>query len=623
MAEYKYVDWPGLQYYHGKVTELIDSRLRDCIKFGGEVLFGNLDSPDTPDLNVVYRVLNSFTVEPSNEWFDESTWNNTYPAGTLLQVVQDTDGVVYKVFMQPAINGGGGGSDVTVDLSNYYTIAEVDAKIVDALKPYATIEFVTVKLEAIQSLLDAHIDDFGKLATRVSDVEETLETRIGPAITQLEKTAATLAETKADVDDIPSLEGYATEEFVATAIAAIEIPENVDLSSYAKTADVDAKIDAVNKDIAVKADKSELEGLASESYVDEKFASIEHPAVPTKVSELENDAGYVTADDLTDREVYTLNISGYTANQHVTPEQDLILSRLYDEEPHDSLRTPVVVTYVKDTQLDWQWRFITRVSTDPFTGMYDKYLTLYSSTEMHQGDTQTSFSNCIYKFARHSYDTSWFLVNSEKIKLENVATEQFVQDSIDAIEIPETDLSNYYNKTETENIVNEAVGNISIPEVPTNVSAFVNDAGYITEHQDLSEYAKLTDIPDTSNLATETFVTQKIAEAQLSEGEVDLSAFYTKDEIDAKGFATEEYVQQQLDDADVVGMDARITVLETNTTTVTERVDAVEDQAETNEAAITALSGEIDRVDETLLTMDTQITNISQNLADLQAYGTF
>lgn len=519
MAEYKYVDWPGLQYYHGKVTELIDSRLRDCIKFGGEVLFENLDSPDTPDLNIIYRVLNSFTVRPSNEWFDESTWNNTYPAGTLLQVGQDTNGVVYKVFMQPSINGGGGGSDVTVDLSNYYTIAEVDAKIIDALKPYATLEFVTVKLEAIQSLLDAHIDEFGKLAARVSDVEETLETRIGPAITQLEKTAATLAETKANVDDIPSLEGYATEEFVATAIAAIEIPDNVDLSSYAKTADVDAKIDAVNKDIAVKADKSELEGLASESYVDEKVASVEHPDIPTKVSELENDAGYITEHQ---------DISGKADKDH------------------------------KHTLSD---------------------ITDYEAPDL-----------------------------SEYAKKED---------------IPSVDLSNYYNKTETENIVDEAVGNISIPEVPTNVSAFVNDAGYLTEHQDLSAYAKLTDIPDTSNLATETFVTQKIAEAQLSEGEVDLSAFYTKDEIDAKGFATEEYVQQQLDEADVVGMDARITVLETNTTKVTERVDAVEDQAEANEAAITALSGEIDRVDETLLTMDTQITNISQNLADLQAYGTF
>lgn len=34
-----------------------------------------------------------------------------------------------------------------------------------------------------------------------------------------------------------------------------------------------------------------------------------------------------------------------------------------------------------------------------------------------------------------------------------------------------------------------------IPTVPTKVSAFQNDAGYLTEHQDLSGYAKTADIP--------------------------------------------------------------------------------------------------------------------------------
>lgn len=43
-----------------------------------------------------------------------------------------------------------------------------------------------------------------------------------------------------------------------------------------------------------------------------------------------------------------------------------------------------------------------------------------------------------------------------------------------------------------------------IPTVPTNVSAFENDAGYLTEHQDLSEYAKKTEIPDTSEFITRT-----------------------------------------------------------------------------------------------------------------------
>ena len=34
----------------------------------------------------------------------------------------------------------------------------------------------------------------------------------------------------------------------------------------------------------------------------------------------------------------------------------------------------------------------------------------------------------------------------------------------------------------------------TIPVVPTNVSAFINDAGYLTQHQSLDDYAKKTDI---------------------------------------------------------------------------------------------------------------------------------
>ena len=44
------------------------------------------------------------------------------------------------------------------------------------------------------------------------------------------------------------------------------------------------------------------------------------------------------------------------------------------------------------------------------------------------------------------------------------------------------DLSEYALKTE-------------IPTVPTNVSAFNNDAGYLTEHQSLADYALKTELP--------------------------------------------------------------------------------------------------------------------------------
>lgn len=69
-----------------------------------------------------------------------------------------------------------------------------------------------------------------------------------------------------------------------------------------------------------------------------------------------------------------------------------------------------------------------------------------------------------------------------------------------------------------------------IPVVPTNVSAFYNDAGYLTQHQSLTDYPKKTElanvatsgdytdlintptIPSTEGLATETYVQNKIAE---------------------------------------------------------------------------------------------------------------
>ena len=55
----------------------------------------------------------------------------------------------------------------------------------------------------------------------------------------------------------------------------------------------------------------------------------------------------------------------------------------------------------------------------------------------------------------------------------------------------EVDLSNYALKSE-------------IPTLPTNVSAFTNDAGYLTEHQDLSGYALKSEIPDVSGYALKT-----------------------------------------------------------------------------------------------------------------------
>ena len=121
-------------------------------------------------------------------------------------------------------------------------------------------------------------------------------------------------------------------------------------------------------------------------------------------------------------------------------------------------------------------------------------------------------------------------ISNVEVDLTGYATETYVQEQIDAIPAP--DLSNYALKTE-------------IPTVPTNVSAFNNDAGYLTEHQSLEglateEYVQeavaavdvsgqLADYAKSADVYTKTEVDTAIANA-----EVDLSGYYTKTEVDSK-----------------------------------------------------------------------------------------
>ena len=124
------------------------------------------------------------------------------------------------------------------------------------------------------------------------------------------------------------------------------------------------------------------------------------------------------------------------------------------------------------------------------------------------------------------------------VDLTGYATETYVQEQIDAI--PEPDLSDYALKT----------------DIPTNVSDFTNDAGYITgipdeyvteaeleskgyltEHQDLSEYALKAEIPSIEGLATETYVDNAVAKVDVSEQLKDYAKsadVYTKTEVDNK-----------------------------------------------------------------------------------------
>ena len=84
--------------------------------------------------------------------------------------------------------------------------------------------------------------------------------------------------------------------------------------------------------------------------------------------------------------------------------------------------------------------------------------------------------------------------------------------------IKEADIINWNNKSNFSGNYNDLSNKPTIPTVPTKISAFENDKGYLTEHQDLSGYAKKTDIPNVSN-----FITKDVS---------DLTNYYNKTEID-------------------------------------------------------------------------------------------
>lgn len=70
------------------------------------------------------------------------------------------------------------------------------------------------------------------------------------------------------------------------------------------------------------------------------------------------------------------------------------------------------------------------------------------------------------------------------------ATDELLAEKLDATAYTPCDLSNYYNKTEVDNIIVSAITDVEaeIPTVPTSNTAFTNDAGYITS-VDLSNYS--------------------------------------------------------------------------------------------------------------------------------------
>ena len=267
---------------------------------------------------------------------------------------------------------------------------------------------------------------------------------------------------------------YVTKEEFENYVLSGGQADAIDLSVYAKSADVNAALAELEgkipaeQDLTNYATKEELnalnipsvEGLASETYVNEQVAAVQIPSVPTKVSDLENDANYITLNDV--------------------PATDL-------------------TDYAKSAEVS-----ATYVTKDEF------------ETYVLSGGQADAVDLSVY--AKSSDVTAALAELEGRIPAAQDLTGYATKEELNALNIPSVE------GLASETYVNEKVAAIQIPTVPTKVSDFANDANYITLNDvpatDLTGYATKEElgalsIPSVEGLASETYVNEKVAAIQI------------------------------------------------------------------------------------------------------------
>ena len=267
--------------------------------------------------------------------------------------------------------------------------------------------------------------------------------------------------------------------------------------------------------------------------------SIDKIKVPTKVSELENDAGYLTQHQ---------DISNLATKSEVSAVESKIPAAY--ELPTASATTLGGVKVGSGLSITDGV-----LSATGSGGVAD-------SVEWDKVQNKPNFANVA---TSGDYND---LSNKPTIpSVAGLASEAYVNEKVAAIKVPSLDgyaktadlstvaTSGSYNDLSnkptipsieglaSETYVNEKVAAIVIPEVPTKVSELENDAGYLTTHQSLAEYAKTADlaqvaktgsyndladkptIPSTAGLASTEYVDLKVGEIVIPTVPTKVSAF--------------------------------------------------------------------------------------------------
>ena len=555
------------------------------------------DFAKVSDLNNVYMKKNDIHIEDfvlaatfRDAYNNRLVKKEDMPALDTIATKQEISDAVAAIQV-PSIEGLAKESEVEAKLADYTKTTEVAAtyatkEAVNAINGLDADTIATLKNLSEHSDLTAIANKVDNVYTK-AETDDKLATKADvtaiPSVEGLAK-ATDVETTYAKKSELPDISGLATKQEVTYAVAGVQVPS---IEGLAKVTDIDAKlatkadvsaipnisnlatkeeVSAVDNKLATKADASaipSIEGLAKTTEVETKLADyakkVELPSVEGLAKTSEVEATYAKKSELP-------SIEGLATKAEVT---EAVTGLAKASEVAETYATKEAVNAVAGLDADTVSTLKTLAQNSDLTTVAEKVKNVYTKAETDD------------KLATKADATAIPDVSG-------LATKQEVTTAIAGITVPsieglakttdvDTKLADYAKKTELPSIeglakttdieaayakktelpdvsdlatkaevetlktdfVTEETLTQNINQFSTNVDGKINEAKGELEAKvtavdtKLSDYAKKTELPDVSGLATKAEVTTAVASVQVPSIEglaktTDIEATYAK-----------------------------------------------------------------------------------------------
>ena len=318
----------------------------------------------------------------------------------------------------------------------------------------------------------------------------------------------------AELGDLESLETR------ISALESIEIPENIVTAEELEAALQQIRNEMAEIDLSLYATKDELSAKQDKLTAGDNITISEDGVISAAVSEQYDDSEIRSLIDSNTQGLSTLQSQlDSIPNEYIDNDELSAVENKLRAEIEEGLKNKVDLVDGKE------------LSTNDYTNEEKEKL---ASLENYDD------SNLVKKIEE---------VESKIPSLENYYTEEEVNNLLlnkaDKSELFSGDYNDLINKPEipsvdglaSEQYVQDQIATIEIPDISNKADRSELFSG------DYNDLTNKPEIPSVEGLATETFVINKIAEAELNDKEVDLTGYATKDDLLTK--ADKEHTHEQ------------------------------------------------------------------------------